>query len=300
MALKLAQLETFYWVSRLGTFHAAARRLNLTQPTLSMRIKELEQSLGAALFEREGRNVRLTADGKAMLSYAESMMSLADHIESRIGRRTPMRGVLRLGVPNSFAMICLADLLKAIERGHPELEVEVVVDASASLVTRLEAGALDFAVYMDAEVDPRLRVTMLGAQEHVWVAAPELGLPARTLRPGDLLQHRIITNPNPAQLYLNIKRWFAQAALEPARICTCNDLNVILELTLSQVGVSLLPVSIIRAELASGRLRRLNVVPAVPRSIMFAAYRDGGAQDGFEAMVDTVRDLLAEARFLDS
>ena len=55
MRLTLAQIETFYWIARLGSFHAAARRLSLTQPSISGRIRELELDLGCALFDRTGR-----------------------------------------------------------------------------------------------------------------------------------------------------------------------------------------------------------------------------------------------------
>ncbi len=67
----LAQLEAFLWICRLGTFHAAAERLNLTQPTVSLRIRELESALGARLFERRGNGMRLSAEGTILLRYAE-------------------------------------------------------------------------------------------------------------------------------------------------------------------------------------------------------------------------------------
>ena len=60
MTPTLSQLETFLWIARLGSFHAAAERLGLSQPSISLRIRELERSLGTPLFHRRGRGVVLS------------------------------------------------------------------------------------------------------------------------------------------------------------------------------------------------------------------------------------------------
>lgn len=62
----LAQIEAFYWIARLRTFQKAAKQLNLSQPTVSLRVRDLERALGARLFERVGRGIRLSHDGAAL------------------------------------------------------------------------------------------------------------------------------------------------------------------------------------------------------------------------------------------
>ena len=59
--MTLRQLEAFYWIARLGSFHAAARHLHVAQPSVSARVRELERHLGVPLFERSGRGLRPTA-----------------------------------------------------------------------------------------------------------------------------------------------------------------------------------------------------------------------------------------------
>ena len=66
----LAQLDAFLWICRLGTFHAAAERLNLTQPTSSLRIREREAAVGSKLFERRGSGMQVSAKGSILLRYA--------------------------------------------------------------------------------------------------------------------------------------------------------------------------------------------------------------------------------------
>ena len=65
--LALFHLETLLWIARLGTFRAAAERLNTTQPAISARVREMEEQLGVALFRNEGRGVVLTAKGRELV-----------------------------------------------------------------------------------------------------------------------------------------------------------------------------------------------------------------------------------------
>src|SRR5262245_8721976 len=137
MRFTLPQLEAFYWVARLGTFQAAARHLHVSQPTVSVRIRELEKALGVALFERDQRYARLTVEGSGLVGYAEQTLGLALQIE-RIGTlRSSARVLLRLGAPEMFAMAGLPDLINLLMQLHPELKLEVTVANSLELSAML-------------------------------------------------------------------------------------------------------------------------------------------------------------------
>ena len=77
MRIQPSHLETLLWIDRLGRFRAAAEHLKLTQPAVSMRMRELERVVGAALFRREGQTVRVTARGRELVAYAEQLMALS-------------------------------------------------------------------------------------------------------------------------------------------------------------------------------------------------------------------------------
>src|SRR5438552_18786755 len=103
MIKNLGHLEAYYWVARLGSFHGAARKLGLTQPAISSRIRELEQSLGFQLFQRSTRAVSCTDQGTAIFEYVERILSLTQELEERASNRGALGRLLRLGVPDSFA-----------------------------------------------------------------------------------------------------------------------------------------------------------------------------------------------------
>jgi len=103
MALSFSAVEAFYWASQLRSFNAAAEKLSITQPTVSYRIKELEEQLGVPLFIRQKRQLQLTSEGEALKHYAEAMIGIARDIESNIKTRNTRLPTLRVGVMDSFA-----------------------------------------------------------------------------------------------------------------------------------------------------------------------------------------------------
>jgi len=107
----LSQIEAFCCIVRYGSFRAAASHLNLTQPTLSIRIRSMEDVLGFRLFKKVGRGTQPTMDAEGILPQAERLLVMADDFAARPKPTDALRGSLRLGAPECFGTICLPDLL---------------------------------------------------------------------------------------------------------------------------------------------------------------------------------------------
>jgi DNA-binding transcriptional LysR family regulator len=298
MRFSLVQLETFYWVARLGRFHAAARRLNLTQPTISLRIKELETALGIALFDRSGHRAKPTLASGEALAYAERILTLAEEMETQVKTRDRLHGLLRLGAADTFALTCLPELLVNLDHNHPEMQVELTVAYSTNLSRQLNDGELDVAFLTGPQVDAHVAAEPLGYIDLAWVASPHLRLPNKILVPADLAHQQIITNPQPSHLYTSITQWFAAMGAEPERISTCNSLTILTKLTVAGSGVSMLPPSILEAELESGELCVLRTRPAIAPHEMFVAHQLDGAEPGIHEVMAIARDVLARSMLL--
>lgn len=292
MRLSLTQLETFYWIARLGSMRRTAQHLNLTQPTISARIRELETMLGTVLFERTGSRVRLSLQGEQLLGYAERMLALADELTARVGYHDPMHGLLRLGAADTFALLYLPELLARLERRYPQLKVDLQVDFSMNLSRALNDRALDIAFLTEPEVAEHIHTESLGVIQLAWVAGP-LVLPAnRTLEPADLVNRQIITNPKPSNLYTTIWDWFAGSGLHPERISTCNSLTIITRLVMAGTGISILPTVMLQSELNAGSLRLLTTLPEVRSHRMYVAYQRDEAGPGIDAVVALASELI--------
>jgi len=151
----LSQLKAFERIVRLGSFHAASRELGLSQPSVSQRIRELEEVLGTPVFIRRGPRVSLTAEGHALIEYADRLLATAGEMVERFKTRDPLKGMLRLGLNESFALICLPDLLRRLELRYPGIKISVSTGNSQDVLDRLLDYSADVGVLAQTFGDKR-------------------------------------------------------------------------------------------------------------------------------------------------
>ena len=138
MNITLNQLRAFERIVRLGSFSSAAKELRLTQPSISQRIRELESALDTSLFVRNGPRITPTAEAHALLAYADRVLETETEMRERFRSRDPLRGLLRIGVSENFALLCLADMFRRLEERYPAITASVFVSDSGTLSHRLE------------------------------------------------------------------------------------------------------------------------------------------------------------------
>lgn len=291
MRFSLAQLETLLWVVRLGSFRAAAGRLNITQPAVSVRIRELEAAAGGKLFLKGSYRAKPTPLGREVAAHAEQVIAACEDLEGRFAAGEELRGPVRIGVADTFAMTCLPELMRRVEKRFPRARAEIRVDFSALLDASLRSGDLDVAVLTAPAPSPLVTVEPLASLELRWVASPRLALPKGALRPADLAALPIITNPNPSHLYTSITGWFAAAAVQPAHLSTCNSLVIMTRLALEGAAISLLPTAILRREIAAKALRVLKVSPRIAPHSLSLAYRRDAPGQGLRTLARMMQEL---------
>lgn len=135
-------------VVRSGGIGRAADVLHLTQPAVTARIRGLETQLGAQLFTREARGMRLTKRGELLLRHAERLDALADAIERDVIDPEAIEGLLRIGASETIAQTWLPDFVEAIHRRWPRLTIELDVDVTIALRERLLEGRLDLGLLL--------------------------------------------------------------------------------------------------------------------------------------------------------
>jgi len=272
MRASLAQLEAFYWIARLGSFHAAARHLHITQPTVSARIAELENLLGARLFERDRQKAELTTRGRGMVDSVDRMLRLSDDIAQHTGSNRTLRGLLRLGAVESVALLALPRLLPRFIASYPELKVELTLDVGASLSRKLNAGELDVAILTDPQVNDTITVEPVGRVALAWMASHRFKLPKRVIQPRDLRKLPIFTMPNPSTIFISMAHWFSAAEMEPEHVSSCNSLALMARLIVEGQGVAVLPTALMKTEIDSGLIRILPTKMALAPGTMAVAH----------------------------
>jgi DNA-binding transcriptional LysR family regulator len=296
MRITLAQLEAFFWVATLGSVQSAARQLRLAQPTVSLRLRDLEAVLGAELFERAGRGLRPTASGLGLIPRARAVLGEIERIREQSGD-IDVSGTVRVGLAEGFAMVCLAPLVSALRRDWPALRPEFVVTTSASLERELIERQLDMAVLVNPLGHGSIRQIPLGIQPTSWMAAPSWGLGPK-VRPADLRQVPIVTNPAPSAMFRQINGWFASAGIEPSRLDLCSSVTVCAHLVASGVVVGVLPHKMAERQLDEGLLSIVAADPPIEPGRVFVAYHEGGESKAIDAMIQSLRGVLAGMDYL--
>jgi LysR family transcriptional regulator, hydrogen peroxide-inducible genes activator len=146
-AITLRQLRYFEAVARLGQFGRAANACAVTQPALSMQIKDLEETLGATLFERNSRHVSLTAYGTEMLRRVRGILRDVDDLAA-FGRgvQLDMISGLRLGMIPTVAPYVLPAVVTALAQAFPRMVLHVRETMTAKLLVELADGRIDAAL----------------------------------------------------------------------------------------------------------------------------------------------------------
>ena len=147
-------LRAFAFIAEEGSFTRAAERVGRTQSAVSMQIQRLETLLGQRLLLRsKGGSVQLTAHGAFLLEKAREMLALNDSIWRNF-REPELRGVVRLGTPDDYALRFLPTLLRRFADSHPSVEVDVICAPSSELVHRLRDDQLDLTLLSEGH-EPR-------------------------------------------------------------------------------------------------------------------------------------------------
>ena len=173
MNINLNQLRVFVAVARLGNFTRAAERLHLSQPSMSLHIRQLEQDLGVRLFDRSTRSVALTRAGDDFLPTAERLL---DDVQSAVASVAELaarrRGRVAVAVLPSVAAELLPRAIAALHARHPDITVSLRDDVAELIPARVRSGEVDFGLGAIDTIDPDIAGSPLVSDELIAVFPP--------------------------------------------------------------------------------------------------------------------------------
>jgi DNA-binding transcriptional LysR family regulator len=249
--MDLNDVLVFVRVVQAGSFTAAAHALDLTKSSVSRKVTELEDRLGARLLSRSTRTLRLTDVGRAYYADCARIIGEIEEAELAVTRmQTTPRGLLRLSVPLAFAPLG-AVIAEYLSR-YPDVRAEIV--ATDRQVNLVDEG-FDLAIRVGPLADSTLIARPLGAIKRMLVASPSyLARRGRPRKPADLERHPC--------LVFTADGWTLRAGKKsvgvapPARLVV-NDFELLREAALGGLGVASLPEHVCRDDLRRRRVRRV-------------------------------------------
>ncbi|HEV2172818.1 MAG TPA: LysR family transcriptional regulator, partial [Nitrospira sp.] len=147
MSINFRQLEVFCAVADTKSFTQASHLLFISQSTVSQHIRELEDSLGVKLFDRNRRNVSLTASGENLLEHGKQIFHMLDEAETAAKTtKDPYRGKLSFGCASTTLLYNLPPILMEYTRKYPNVELNITGGTIQEVATQMWSGALDLAL----------------------------------------------------------------------------------------------------------------------------------------------------------
>jgi DNA-binding transcriptional LysR family regulator len=268
------QLEAIYQTGQLGSFQAAAKHLHTSQSAIAKRIAELESMFDVELIDLKHRRAKLTETGLRLMRGAEGLLIARGRLINDMMGSEGFKGTLRLGASELVAVTWLPTFFEQLRLAYPDVVVDLTVRQGLLLLDSLKAGALHMAFVGGPFWDVRMESVELQDVEFAWMASPRLLIPQTVLTASDLSGYPLLVHTPEGVVSRIFEDWQRKAGFKLQRVITANSLTVLIEMAISGLGISPLPVEYAKRHLEDGSLVRLRTNPALPRIKYFAVHQN--------------------------
>ena len=294
-SLNLDQLRSLLTVIELGSFSAAAKRLNLSQPAVSLHVRELETRLGVALVERLGKKAYATPAGHDLLEHARRLMqaeegalvSMRRHREGLVGR-------VRVGTNAHYLIYCLPPVLRRLRATFPMIELVITTDISGGVVDRMQRNEIDVGL-ITLPVDERLFAVTVVRRDPIFAALPAAygDVPER-VTPAYAGSHPLILESQRSAVGLLISSWLRAGGVAMRPAMELDNVEAMIIVVAAGLGMSFvddLPTFRARSVFAGGDIALRPLDPPLARSIGIVVRRDKPVDPALAAVCEALQQV---------
>lgn len=286
MTINPVHLRTLHEIARLQSFSRAAEFLHLSQPAVSLHVRQLEQAFAMPLLERVGKRAETTRAGALLLERAGRALEAFDAAAASIhALRGVVAGRVRVGTGATASIYLLPPILRRLRARYPEVELVIVTGNTPDIAKAVAENALDVGV-VTLPVRPRQLVVTPFYTDRLVAIAPR-AWPWRTRRrrrrppgsrraltPGDLAEEPLILYERGGTIRQVIEGWFKRARVTPRVAMELGNSEAIKELVSAGLGPSITSWASVRAEAREGELRVIPLSPPLVRRLGIIKRRD--------------------------
>ena len=256
----LKQIQTFMEVARQGSVSKAAERLFVTQPAVSMQIRQLEEAFGLPLIEPMGRNIQLTDAGEAFMTHAIAAMGQLKDLEALMAEHVGLeKGRIDLAVV-STAKYFIPMLLVRFGKAHPGVDVQLKIDNRENILGMLARNEIDLVVMGRAPANLECIATPFATNPLAIVAAPDHPLVRRKKLPFSILgNYRFVVREAGSGTRAAMERLFSDSNTPLNVVMEMPSNETIKQAVMAGMGLSFLSLRTVRHELASGHIALVDV-----------------------------------------
>ena len=254
--INLEQLRAFLTIVRSGGVVKAARALNVTQPAVTARIRNLEQTLGTRIFDRSTGKNRLTKRGEILLQYGLKLEALSNRIERDIVNPSGIDDYLRLGASETIAQSWMPEFIAELHGRFPKIQIEFNVDVSVNLRNALLSQKIDLAFLLGPVSEYSVDNVTLPSFELDWYTAAH---DANDPTPANALFGKpVITYARNTRPFRDLRDAVHERVGPDVPMFPSSSLSAAIRLVSSGLGVAALPCALARPLEEKGCLKRFD------------------------------------------
>jgi DNA-binding transcriptional LysR family regulator len=292
-AINPDQLRAFADVIELGSFSAAAERLNLTQPAVSQQVKQLERRFALKLIERVGRKVTPTPAGIELMAHARRLEAvMAGALDAMARHATGALGRVRIGTGATACIHLLPPVLRDLRGRLPSLEIAVSTGNTAHILKLLEDNALDVGLVTLPARGRALSITPVLDDEFVAIASPDAPPLPRRVTPAILAARPLVLYESGAQTRRIVDQWFGRRSSSFKPVMELGSVEAIKELVGAGLGYyGVLPRMAVSNENKRNGLIVRSLAPRLSRKLALVLRRDKRLDRGSREVVNALTGL---------
>lgn len=292
--MDVQRLHTFEVLSETLHFRHAAERLGITQSAVSQQIASLEKDLGAALFERIGRRVYLTAAGQVLAREAVKVLSTVSRARDAVGAVSKGdAGRLRVGASTTPGIYLLPEVLGRFRADFPLIELDFRIANSGRIEALAVANEFDLGVCGFKPSHEELFGIELGEDRIIAVASPALLGKTKRVRPGDLARWPLVARERGSATRAAVEGAFASLGVPLAPTFELPSPEAIVRAAEAGLGYAFVSAHTAGDAIETGRLVEVRIEGLDVRRSLFAVHhRDKQVTPAMRDLVDLLRDRL--------
>lgn len=240
--MDIKQLRYFIAIAEEKNITAAANRLHMSQPPLSIQLKQLEQELGVKLFERSGKSMELTDKGNVLYKRAMHLVNSVEEMKNELQETEEgKKGILSIGI-NTLSLLGLSEMLQSFHKRYPFVSLKIVQNDSYYLAEMIKTRAIEMAFV-------RLPLEHRGLTYHHLLNEPFFFVSNKETATISLeeISHLplIIPSTEGLGIYSTILEAFSRKNLPLNKMAECSDMHTLIELVKGGMGATIVPKSVL-------------------------------------------------------
>lgn len=287
--LNLDQLRSFVLVIETGSFSAAADRLGISQPAVSLQVRQLERRLSVRLIERVGKRAKATPAGMELLRHAQHIGSAVENaVDALADHASGVTGRVRLGTGATACLHFLPAVLRTLREQFPALSVVVSTGNTEDQARKVEENSLDLALVTLPAAGRALAAMPVLEDEFVAIGRADVAPLKARVAPADLGALPLVLFEPAANTRKLVDRWFAADGLQPQPVMELGSVEAMKEMVAAGLGYAIVPGMSMTGRGAHPELKTSRLNPRMHRTLAVVLRRDKPVSKALRVVLDAI------------